>query len=278
MIKGSTVKARDKSIQEREEKRKLNLHNHTIKGDAQNVGIIGTNAARNIENLQSEKKEKEVDFELRLLLDLLDDHIRQLEHEIKEVKARIVALEKLRELLKDDKLDFSNVDHLLLLQQAKLKIHEATTGVILEKLNRERIQLSRLEQNLNEAKKLKQETLNNLNSPDLTAAIRQLEFSEKGKVRRDITANNVDPKTAAVIDRIIGFNSEEQALLAAARDGKDVEGSNDRISFASTLDETPITTIKLKQVFENAQGIGTKNHISTLDVDPSSQFNGIPKI
>lgn len=279
VIEDTVVQIRDVEAKEREEKEKVNRHNLTVKGEADNTGIIATNASHTEEKLRSEKKEKTLDYELRLLLNLLDEHIKVLEQEIKDVKVRIQALERLQELLQTEKLNLSNPDHILLLQQAEIKADQANTETVNERINHERIELYRLEQNLEEAKKLRHETQTNPHSQGLAAAIRQLEYSEKGKVRRDITANNADPKTAAIIDKAIGFNSEEQALLAAARTGKDKVGNNDRISFASIVDETPITTVSLKQAFENAQGTDTTNHTPspTPSLDPASGFKGFPK-
>ena len=278
MIEDIVVQVPDTEAKEHE-KEKVKRHNLTVKGEADNTGIIATNASRTEEKLRSEKKEKTLDYELHLLLNLLDEHIKALEREMKIVKMRIQALEQLQELLQTEKLDLSNPDHILLLQQAEIKADQANAETVNERLNNERIELFRLEQNLEEAKKLRLETQTNPHSQGLAAAIRQLEFSEKGKVRRDITANSVDSKTAAIIDKAIGYNSEEQALLAAARAGKDKPGNNDRISFAGTLDETPFTTVSLKQAFENAQGTDTTNHIPspTPSLDPASGFKGFPK-
>ncbi|OEK03020.1 hypothetical protein BFP97_16475 [Roseivirga sp. 4D4] len=279
VIEDTVVQIRDVEAKEREEKEKVNRHNLTVKGEADNTGIIATNASHTEEKLRSEKKEKTLDYELRLLLNLLDEHIKVLEQEIKDVKVRIQALERLQELLQTEKLNLSNPDHILLLQQAEIKADQANTETVNERINHERIELYRLEQNLEEAKKLRHETQTNPHSQSLAAAIRQLESTNQGQVQSDILANKVDSRLATEMDEALDFSPEEMALLTAARAGKDKVGNNDKVSFASTLDETPITTVSLKQVFESAQGTDTTNHIPspTPSLDPTGGFKGIPK-
>ena len=279
VIEVMVVQIPDIEAKEREEKEKVNRHNLTVKGEADNTGIIATNASHTKEKLRSEKKEKIQDYELRLLLNLLDEHIKALEREIKVVKVRIQALERLQELLQTEMLNLSNPDHILLLQQAEIKADQANAETVNERLNQQRIELSRLEQNLEGAKKLKQETLTNPHPQGLAAAIRQLEPTNQGQVQSDILANKVDTRLAAEMDEALDFNSEEMSLLTAARAGKDKAGNNDRISFASILDQTPIATVSLKQAFESAQGTDTTNHIPspTPSLDPASGFKGFPK-
>ena len=102
-------------------------HKKTLKGTAEDAGVLKTNAEQgeSINSDAREEKGKKDEKEIGRILakQALDDFLKGVQERIAEIDRTIKAVNKLKELYKKGELDFDDPAHIVLMQEAGISQH-----------------------------------------------------------------------------------------------------------------------------------------------------------